>query len=45
MVVMQPKISSSNVVTIYDPDRENRILIYQSMRILTVQCTIGGDCY
>lgn len=45
MVVMQPKISSSNVVTIYDPDRENRILINQTMRILAVQCTIRGDGY
>jgi hypothetical protein len=45
MVVMQPKTSGSNVVTIYDPDRENRILINQSMRILTFQCTIRGDCY
>ena len=45
MVVMQPKTSGSNVVTIYDPDRENRILINQSMWILTGQSTIGGDCY
>ena len=45
MFGMQPKTSGSNVVTIYDPDRENRILINQGMRILTGQCTIGRDCY
>ena len=43
-VVMQPQSSGSNVMTIYDPARESRILINKGQRMLSGACTLGIDC-
>ena len=43
-VVMQPQSSGSNVMTIYDPRRDSRILINQGQRMLSGRCTLGIDC-
>ena len=43
-IVMQPQSSGSNVMTIYDPARESRILINKGQRMLSGACTLGIDC-
>ena len=43
-VVMQPQSSGSNVMTIYDPRRDSRILINQGQRMLSGACTLGINC-
>ena len=43
-VVMQPQSSGSNVMTIYDPVRDNRALMNQGMRMLSGACTLGINC-
>ena len=43
-VVMQPQSSGSNVMTIYDPVRDNQRLIDQGMKMLSGRCTLGIDC-
>ena len=43
-VVMQPQSSGSNVMTIYDPARDSRILINKGQRMLSGACTLGIDC-
>ena len=43
-VVMQPQSSGSNVMTIYDPARESRVLINKGQRMLSGACTLGIDC-
>ena len=43
-VVMQPQSSGSNVMTIYDPVRDNRVLMNQGMRMLSGGCTLGINC-
>ena len=43
-VVMQPQSSGSNVMTIYDPVRDNQRLIDQGMKMLSGRCTLGYDC-
>jgi len=43
-VVMQPQSSGSNVMTIYDPVRDNRVLMNQGMRMLSGGCTLGVNC-
>ena len=43
-VVMQPQSSGSNVMTIYDPVRDNRALIRQGQRMISGACTLGINC-
>ena len=43
-VVMQPQSSGSNVMTIYDPVRDNNALIKRGQRMLSGACTLGIDC-
>jgi hypothetical protein len=43
-IVMQPQSSGSNVMTIYDPRRDSRILINQGQRMLSGACTLGINC-
>ena len=43
-VVMQPQSSGSNVMTIYDPVRDNQRMINQGMKMLSGRCTLGIDC-
>ena len=43
-VVMQPQSSGSNVMTIYDPVRDNRALMNQGQRMLSGACTLGINC-
>ena len=43
-VVMQPQSSGSNVMTIYDPARESRVLINKGQRMISGACTLGIDC-
>ena len=43
-VVMQPQSSGSNVMTIYDPVRDNQRLMDQGMKMITGRCTLGYDC-
>ncbi|MDA9167680.1 hypothetical protein N9O03_03000 [Candidatus Pelagibacter sp.] len=43
-VVMQPQSSGSNVMTIYDPVRDNQRMINQGQRMLSGACTLGIDC-
>ena len=43
-VVMQAQSSGSNVMTIYDPARESRVLINKGQRMLSGACTLGIDC-
>ena len=43
-VVMQPQSSGSNVMTIYDPVRDNRVLMNQGQRMLSGACTLGINC-
>mgnify|MGYP001193308364 CR=1 FL=1 len=43
-IVMQPQSSGSNVMTIYDPARESRVLINKGQRMLSGACTLGIDC-
>jgi len=40
---MQPQSSGSNVMTIYDPVRDNQRLIDQGMKMLSGRCTLGID--
>ena len=43
-VVMQPQSSGSNVMTIYDPVRDNKALMRQGQRMLSGRCTLGINC-
>ena len=43
-IVMQPQTSGSNVMTIYDPARESRVLMNKGQRMLSGACTLGIDC-
>jgi hypothetical protein len=43
-VVMQSQSSGSNVMTIYDPVRDNNALMDKGMKMLSGRCTLGIDC-
>jgi hypothetical protein len=43
-IVMQPQSSGSNVMTIYDPVRDNNALMKQGQRMISGRCTLGIDC-